>query len=263
MLGISLIAIPAGYTAANLSQITVLATDQEPVLVIQDHGRVGLIQSGDSKDVEFSVLPFLRQQGINHFDWAIAPNLEAVTVEGWQQILAAKPISIFYSSLAQSAELPISNSSTINTANQTYQALLTQVKATSGVALPLGERPIQQGSVMFKWIQSSSLKALQLQMDDQTWLLLSQLPDWQSQATLTDVLPPATILGWSGKALSFKLLEHLNPKLAIAFEQPNNSKTEAWLRQRQVQIHSMPQHGAFQWTASKGFTALLNSDMDH
>lgn len=253
LLALSLIAIPATYTTANLFQITVLATTQEPVLVVQDHGRVGLIHSGDSKTVEFSILPFLRQQGINHLDWAIAPDLETATITSWQQILATEPISIFYSSLAQATEPPNTSE---NTATQAYQALLTQIKATSGVALPLTQQPIRQGSAILKWMQSPSLKALQLQMNDQTWLLFSQLPDWQDQTALADVLPPADMMAWSGKALSFKLLEHLSPKVVIAFEQPHNSKTEAWLKQHQVTIHSTPQQGAIQWTAQKGFIPM-------
>lgn len=254
LLGFSLIAIPAAYKTANLSQITVLATTQEPVLVVQDHGKVGLIHSGDSQDVEFSILPFLRQQGINRLDWAIAPDLKATTIASWQQILATESISIFYSSLTQAPE-PLTNRSD-NTTTQAYQALLAQVKATSGVALPLTQQPIRQGSGILNWMQSPSLRALQLQMSDQTWLLFSQLPDWPDQTALIDVLPSADVMAWSGKALSFKLLEHLNLKLAIPFEQPHNSKTEAWLKQHQVTLHSMPQQGAIQWTAQQGFVPM-------
>jgi competence protein ComEC len=251
MIGIGLVAVPMGYTTANLSQITVLATAQEPVLVIQDSGKVGLIHSGSSEDVQFSVLPFLRQQGINHLDWAIAPNLKSTTVKSWQQISATEPISLFYSSLAPSAT--ISNGQ--NAANPAYQALLADIKATSGVTIPLSvQQNIQQGTVTLRWIQTESLQALQLQMGEQTWLIFSQLPDWKHQATLTTVLPPATVIGWSGKALSFELLEHLNPELAITFEPSSNPQTTAWFKQHQVHLHSTAESGAIQWTAAKGLT---------
>ncbi len=248
LLSVGLVAIPIGYRAANLSQITVLATDQEPVLVVQDGGKVGLIHSGSAEDVQFSVLPFLRQQGINHLDWAIAPNLKTPTVESWQQIAAAAPIRFFYSSLEQSAA---------NSDSPAYQSLLADIKTTSGVAIPLSaQQNIQQGTVTLRWIQSESLEALQLQIGEQIWLMFSRLPDWKHQAILTNTLPPAAVIGWSGKALSFKLLEHLNPELAVAFKPSSNSQTTAWLKQHQIKFHSTAEKGAIQWTAQQGFTGL-------
>ncbi|NJR66943.1 MAG: DUF4131 domain-containing protein [Leptolyngbyaceae cyanobacterium CRU_2_3] len=97
ILGISLVAVPAWATATNLLQVTVLPTSTtEPVLVIQDRGNVILVNSGNEKDSQFTILPFLQKQGINQIDWAIAPRLQASDLAGWQKILETVPIHRFY-----------------------------------------------------------------------------------------------------------------------------------------------------------------------
>jgi competence protein ComEC len=68
----TLIAVPSAYNRLNLAQITVFATQQEPVLVIQDRGKVILINSGDPSTTKYTIIPFLNQQGINQIDLAVA-----------------------------------------------------------------------------------------------------------------------------------------------------------------------------------------------
>ncbi len=51
------------------------------MVVIQDRGEVILINSGDPKTVEYTVIPFLRQQGINQIDKAIALSPKT---RGWE-----------------------------------------------------------------------------------------------------------------------------------------------------------------------------------
>jgi competence protein ComEC len=59
------IVIPVWQAKASLFQVTLLPTAGEPVLVIQDQGKVTLVNSGDDETIRFTVLPFLQQQGIN------------------------------------------------------------------------------------------------------------------------------------------------------------------------------------------------------
>ena len=79
-----IITIPIVYRHFNLTQITVLPTQPEPVIVVQDRGKVILINSGDSKALKYTVLPFLAKQGINHLDYFI--NLEPNTASDWRQL---------------------------------------------------------------------------------------------------------------------------------------------------------------------------------
>jgi competence protein ComEC len=67
-----LIVVPIRYHRLNLTQITVFATKQEPVLVIQNRGQVFLINSGDRDTTKYTLTPFFNRQGINQIDYAVA-----------------------------------------------------------------------------------------------------------------------------------------------------------------------------------------------
>ena len=231
MAGVMLVAGPIGYSATSLSQVTVLATASQPILVVQEQGTVGLIHGSDAKDAEFTVLPFLQKQGINQLNWAIAPRLKAAELEGWQRIFAAKPPQFFYSSPGF----------TDSKLNQAYQALQAQVKAQKGTAMALSVgQKLQVGSASVAIIHSKP-EILSLQLGGQRWLWFEGVPSVKQQAYLMRQLQPVDGIGWSGKALHPKFLEKLRPKLAIAFGQVIDPATEQWLKQRQVELHLMQQ----------------------
>ncbi len=71
LFALTLIIVPIAYQHFNLTQITILPVQPEPVVVIQDRGKVVLVNSGKAKTFQYTVLPFLTQQGINHLDYYI------------------------------------------------------------------------------------------------------------------------------------------------------------------------------------------------
>jgi competence protein ComEC len=93
---LTLIVIPIGYNHFRLTQITVLAAQPEPVVIIQDRGKTILINSGQAQTIKYSVLPFLTQQGINHLDYAIDLNSQTKSESDWVQISDRLPISSFH-----------------------------------------------------------------------------------------------------------------------------------------------------------------------
>lgn len=263
--GLSLVAVPAGYTAVNQSQITVLATTNQPVLVVQAKGRTGLVHAGDPKDVQFTVVPFLQKQGVNQLNWAVAPSLNADETLAWQQIVAAKPIDLFYSSLDSGSTISAAPDAQTSpgepTANpiQPYPALLNQVKAKQGVALPLSiGHKIQLGSITIEAINAKP-DIFRLQVDQQTWLWFDGVPALKRQPTLAQRLGPVDAIGWSGKALSPQLLERLNPNVAILFGDTLDPQTQQWLSQHHVSLHSIAQQGAIQWKPT-GFVNMGSVD---
>ena len=239
--GIALVAVPVGYSATNLSQVTVLATAERPVLVVQDQGKVGLIHGGNAKDAEFTVLPFLQKQGINQLDWAIAPRLKANELEGWQQIFAAK--------LPQSF---LQQSWVCGTQAQTR--LIRHCKLRSRLIRgrqwrwSLGQK-VQVGSASVAIIHSKP-DVLSMQFGEQTWLWFEGVLSVKQQADLIRQTQPVEGIGWSGKALHPKFLEHLRPKQAIAWGRAVDPATEQWLRQQQVEVHVMQQDGAVRLSTS-------------
>ncbi len=101
LIAIVLIIIPVWYSANDLLRITLLATDKEPVLVIQDKGQVTLINSGYEGTGGFTILPFLQQQGVNKIYWAVSSKFLANENDAWLEILESLPISNFYAYASQ------------------------------------------------------------------------------------------------------------------------------------------------------------------
>lgn len=248
--------IPVGYQTANLSQVTVLATAERPVLVVQDRGRAGLIHSGSSKDIDFTVLPFLQQQGINQLDWAIAPSLRPTDIDAWTHLLTQTPINLFYSSPADPPATLVVQSKPPNPSDSSYQNLLHQIKTQRGIALPLAlSRPLKLGATAIEY-RFAKPDILTLQVQDQTWLWLNGVPALQRQVDLSQRVGKAQVIGWSGKALSPELLNRLQPQVAILYGPSMDATTEQWMQQHQVKVHLLRETGALQWNAQQGFTGM-------
>lgn len=266
--GIGLVAVPVGYSAVNLSQVTVLSTEEQPVLAVQDKGRVGLIHSGNVKDTQFTVLPFLQQQGINQLNWAMAPSLNADEITAWQQILATKSIDLFYSSpefnddpasVDPASSYPASSYPAPVDPAPSYPALLQQVKSHHGIALPLfvGNK-IQLGSITVEQIYTRP-DILHMQTANQTWLWMEGVPSVKRQTDLVQRLSPVDVLGWSGKALIPQLLEKANPKQAIVFGNSIDPATQQWFSQHHIPVHSLVQDGAVR-SSPQGLVSLSDRE---
>ncbi len=236
MVGMTLVAVPAGYSATQ-SQVTVLATAERSVLVVQDQGTVGLIHSGHAKDAEFIVLPFLQRQGVNHLDWVVAPQISERELDGLKQIFVSKLPRFFYSSAG------FSGAKNIAQHNQDYRALQAQV-ADHGTAMALSFGQTVKAGLATVTVIHSNPDILAMQLSGQTWLWFDESPSIAQQERFVKSLKPVDGIGWSGQALSPKLLEKLNPKLAIDFGEEIDSTTELWLQQHQVELHRLQQEGA-------------------
>ncbi|KAB0242608.1 ComEC/Rec2 family competence protein [Microcystis aeruginosa EAWAG127a] len=74
---LTLILIPIIYQHFTLTQVTVLATKSQPVIIIQNRGNTLLINGEEPATARYTVLPFLRQEGINQIQGAITLNNSA------------------------------------------------------------------------------------------------------------------------------------------------------------------------------------------
>lgn len=255
LIAISLVIIPVWYTKTTLFQVTVLATEEEPVLVIQDQGKVTLINSGDANTARFTVLPFLQQQGVNQIDWAVlcctartakTTDTQTDTNNGWSAILDRLPIVNFYNSSA------IAGNSTSQT------KIESAVKAGSGTyqTLAVG-RSVQTGSTAVKLIDAA-LPVLQFQIQGQNWLLLGNLPpDQQKQLAIKSRLSNLQVFAWSGERLTEDLLNVLKPSVAIASSTAVDPDTVTTLRRNKTQVFWTNRDGAIQWTPKGGFETTL------
>jgi competence protein ComEC len=258
-LGLSLVAVPVWYTHAHQFRVTVLAASGDAALVIQDKGKATLIASSSEETVNFTILPFLRQQGINRLDWAIVPDAQAAHLAGWSRLLAALPTQTLYAPV----ELNQPASSLQGAPAAIDHSLLGQLQRQQTQFLPLSlNQPVQAGATQVKLI-SAAPAVFGFQIQDQQWLLLSHVSAAaQAHLIAAQVLPPAQVLWWSGEDLLPQLVAAVKPTIAIAAARAVSPATIAQLQQSGIELYTTGQDGAMQWTPQQGFTTILGAEAE-
>lgn len=257
-LSISLVAIPVWYSSSQLLRVTVLSTGTDPVMVIQDQHQVGLINSTNESTTTFTLLPFLRQHGINRLNWAIAPELSPFKAAQWITLLQSIPVQSLYGVWDKNAPPP---DPTPGRPSQLflYRALLQALHQHQGQYHVLsGNQPIALGAFQVQPIAATP-GVLQLQVGSQTWLLLNRVEP-ATQRTLITQLPQADVLWWSGAEPESVLLNTVKPRVAIASTPNLSSALKTSLQTQSIALYSTVQEGAIQWSHDRGFTALLPVD---
>ena len=236
LIGIAIVFVPAGITRANLVQVTALSAAPDPILVIQDRGKIGLINSGDPATVSFIVLPFLRKQGVNQIDWAIAAH--SATSDGWTSLAERVPIRKIYQ-IANDRGDAIA----LDTVQHKTELVEGQVMKMGAIAV----RPL-----------SGDPTVLQLQIDQTRWLWFADVPTIEERKAMPqEYLANNQVLWWSGKKIHPKLLQILKPESAIAYSRKINPETRINLAAHQTKVYETNQEGAVQWTPQQGFKTTL------
>ena len=86
------------FSSAIRVQITVLSSATSSAIVIQDRGKVILIDSGREDFAKYNLLPFLAQQGINRIDYGLAYNRGRNSNAAWTAITKQVQIGTIYGS---------------------------------------------------------------------------------------------------------------------------------------------------------------------
>ncbi|HEY9762372.1 MAG TPA: ComEC/Rec2 family competence protein [Trichocoleus sp.] len=228
---------PLWYHASTAFQITVLAAGNEPILVAQDHRDTLLINSGEPKTAFYTVVPFLRQAGINRLDWAIS--LPSNTPEAWETVLQRTPIEILFS-LAQ--------------ASPSENGIKAVEPLTAGKSVKVSNGTLQRLGV------NNPILRLTL-AEEHSWLMLPRLTlDLQRFVAQSGPALASEVLWWDGSKLADELLAAVKPKVAIASATQLNPKTEAQLVEQGIQIFVTERDGAVTWTQKGGFQAYLHSN---
>jgi competence protein ComEC len=230
-LGMCLVFIPAWYGTATLFRVSAIAAPS-PILVIQDHGRVGLVNTGDATTAALTVVPFLQKQGINQIDWALAVN----AAEGWSAIASQISIKALYD------------------LSDPQQPALDPAAMPNYTRLKPADR-LQIGGLSVRFI-SQDPTLIQLDIGQARWLWLKDIPNKKERGTLGD-LQNYQVLWWSGRRLHPQFLEGLKPSSAIAYSNVDR-ETLAQLQRSQVSVYSTAQEGALTWTPQQGFELALD-----
>ncbi|MBW4689431.1 MAG: ComEC/Rec2 family competence protein [Komarekiella atlantica HA4396-MV6] len=247
LIAVGLVLIPIWHSANTLFRITILAADTEPILVVQDRGKVTLINSGDEGTGRFTILPFLQQQGVNQINWAIANNFQSNDSNAWLELLQRLPIKNFYLYSSKSE-----NSIAI-------QVIQQELQKHQGIyqALAIGQ-VVNTGSIVTQLI-NEQLPILQLQIFDQNWLLIGNIKSKEVQQLVKNGSLPSPQVLWCYPQSLKDLVLALKPKVAIASSANIDEKTLSELSQSQTQLFFTGRDGAIQWTPNGQFETFIQA----
>lgn len=214
------------------TQVTVLAADQEPVMVVQDQRRTLLVNSGGPKTAFYTINPFLRQAGINRLAWGVA--LPDNSPQAWHTITEQTPVAVLYGSGTVPDQAAVTS----------FEALKPRQRQTLG-RITLENLGAENPILRFVLPQG------------QPWLLLPPL-SLELQRHLAQVVSPlqSQVLWWPGDDLAAELLAVVRPQVAIA-SGPLSPQVEAQLAERGVQVFSTERDGAVIWDRT-GFHSYLS-----
>ncbi|GAB1539673.1 ComEC/Rec2 family competence protein [Scytonema sp. NUACC21] len=244
-IALGLVFIPVWHSANTLSRVTLLASGQDPIVVIQNQGKITLINSGDEDAGRFTIVPFLQQQGANKIDWAIASDLQRNSSNSWLEILQDLPIATFYEYSPQAEN------------SMTSLAIQKELQKNKGVYQPLSMGQTVNTDSALVQLLNNELPILQLQVFNQNWLFVGDIePTQLRQLTTAGGLPRPQVL-WCADRLLKELIPALQPQIAIAPTGNLDPKTLSELQQSQTKLFFTGRDGAVQWTPNGQFETFV------
>ncbi len=239
LIGLLLITIPLFFAKANEMQITVLASNDRQILVIQDRGQTMLLNTGNEGIARYTVMPFLQQQAINRIEQAIDFSRDRSEVNSWQTLTQNLSIQSFYR-IADPLENVDTNQFTL---------------------LPAGV-PKKFDRIELKTLQTSPI-IFQIEIPEHKhkWVVIGE-PKLDRAQPVIDVeqLNPVQTLYWRGGKLSEQSIEKMSPQVAIAATASPDPETIKLLEQRNVRVYYTGRDGAIQWTPTDEFKPYLEGE---
>lgn len=219
-------------------EITALASGRLPVLAIQAEGRHLLLNSGDPRLAERTVLPFLRQQGLRRLEGAVAMTSAGSANGGWEILLSAFSIGQFW------------DGGGVNAASDSYLRSLSAVQAAGipyQVLRPADRIPFSE-RLKLQAVHTNPL-VLTLEAEGSRWLLLGSAgPPVQAELTGSPLLPAQIDwLWWDGGSLILDLLERFQVQAGIS-SGPVGEAVTTWFRQKQRPLYIAERVGAVTWS---------------
>ncbi len=238
-LAVGLMLIPGWQVQATAFKVTVLEAGAEPVMVIQDTGKVLLLGSGEKNTAQLTVLPFLQQQGINQIDWAIATN--PTNDSNWQEILQNLPVKSFYAAKG----------------NVKLFQNVRSLKGISSQLLSAGES-VKAGSTIVKLIDAQ-IPIWQMQIQEQNWLLIGNIKLKEQKSAWSRDFGNTQVLWSFGKSLDQDLVEAIAPETAIVSSRQGDTDSFSRLRADKTEVFWTARDGAIQWTSDRKFEPTIEA----
>ncbi|WP_017306965.1 ComEC/Rec2 family competence protein [Spirulina subsalsa] len=234
----ALLVLPLWYNHATLLQVSVLAAAPQPVVVIQQQDKVTLLHGGNNNTANYAILPFFREQGLNHINLALALPFENALESGWTEISdSLKVRHLFHSSPDK-------------------ETLLEQLKLGRFTPLQTGQQ-LKLDSLTLE-VLSLDPTGLQFQVGSLRWLLMMGATDEVEQ------LPESDVLIWGAsygrlhqRQLSSRILAQVKPKAVILSQRFVDPQMRAQLEQLQIPVYLTGEVGAVQWTPRRGLESFV------
>ncbi len=223
---IAIIVIPNLYSNFNMFKITILEANKKPIFVIQDKGKVILINVGKNQNVvKYNIIPFLFSQGINKIDYGIALNSKYNSETNWSYL-----------------QDKIAVQDLVND-NKLIKTESTEIIGISP------SRPENKLAVKNPLVNIKTNKYNWLITNELTPNSLSYIKDYLKQNNL-ETIP--LILVWTGNKLEFNWVNSLKTEIAIALQE--NSAT---IESQRDWNYIIERDGSIIWTAKTGFQSLI------
>jgi len=236
LFALTLIIVPISYERSQLVQITVLAAKQAKIIVVENKGKVILINSGDRDTVRYVILPFLLEQGIDRINCAVALNSELDKNNGWLEL--------------EKNNVKIDSFLTNYSATKIFENQINLLAKE----LSLKEN-ISIANSTIKLI-SKQPTLLELTISGRNWLILKN----ERTIEMEKLIASPQVLVWSSRSISENLLDKIKPEIAIAASSWVTQKTQKQIERKQIQLYWTGRDGAIQWTPDNGFQTTLRQE---
>lgn len=268
--------VPNWYSQRQLSQLTIVAGANPPVLMLQDQGKAAMVNSGGEDTVRYTILPYLQNQGLNRLQWAVSSQNTTVNRDGWLRMWQTLKVDRFVTSLSPTRQKDLKpeerwSLEALQTALANQQATIAPLtcgdppdppQKTSKTSVPqTPPTPTTCTPVLFLGRWQLTL----LQPDGSLWELQDQthlhelgflLLNPSAQTALITYLqhrsaspnsPLSPWLWWTGKPLTPQLLEVTRWQWAAATATQLQPETIAAFREHSIPLYWTGQDGALQW----------------
>lgn len=245
--------VPMGIVRSSLFQVTLLAANQTPVMLVQNQGQTALINSGDRQTATFTLLPILQKAGVNQIDWAISTDPQPDFSAGWSNLLENSILIKNFRDFGASAT------------SKSYLSLTNAIASSGGNVSALSPDSLLQIAPNFdlKFLNPSP-GVMYVRTGDTTWLLLADA-DLKAQRLLLDTklqksTTKAQILWWTGGNLLPELLQVVKPTVAIASTLSIADETANQLRIAKIRLYWTGRDGAIQWNQDNEIRSLKDQE---
>lgn len=222
--------IPIFIQKINLNQVTILATKNQPIIVIQNQGKTTtLINKLNPDIIQYNLLPFLAYQGINKIDYLIVFNPEENSQNNSNLLSIVENI-------------PSRNISLKFNSNQNHNQNLN-----------LDETFFFNNNHLKLISQKPAI--VEVTVFNQKWILL-----WGNKSSLDQIKLNninADILLWKGFDFNDNWLKSMNGKVAISFQSDLSPTMKRQLEKHEIEFYSTKNDGAIQYIPKKGFQSYL------